>query len=235
MNVFRGIKLIKNQEISTGCCKKNQFRMMLSTGYLKNELILCGIRADHISIMNPDTEIPVPIRFNPLKHHRNYILDFLKVTSPDSVIARMDSICNSYTDIYTGMLDPVSIGNSVVDILKSKGVLQSDDFFRWVELKNGYRQIQLEDQSEWIVRKSTGCNRYIHLHPARNGRFSLRFKGSTLKTVCLLGVFYPDFQENISSEMLNRVRTQLGLSPLSRTDCCKGIIHCFLTFPELQS
>ncbi|MBW6492292.1 MAG: hypothetical protein K0B15_13990 [Lentimicrobium sp.] len=180
--------------------------------------------------MDIEAEIPVPVRFNPMKHHRNYILDFLKVASPDLVIGRMDSICNGYTDIYTGLIDPVSIGNSVISILKSKRVFSADDFLHWVDLKNGYRQIRLEDLSEWIVRKSIGNERYIHLHPARTGPFTLRFKGSTLKTVCLLSIFYPGFQGNISPEMLTRVREQLGLSPLSRIERCKGIIHCFLTF-----
>lgn len=180
--------------------------------------------------MAEETDIPFPVRFNPFKHHRNYILGILKSATTEVIIGLLDTVCNNYIDIYTGTMTPEDIGYAVIDILKSKQTFQSDDFNRWVDTKNGYRQITLEDQSEWIVRKSNELERYIHLHPARTGPFTIRFKGSTLKTAYLLRTEFKDFQESLTLEQVNRVRTQIGLSPVKKLDRSKGILNCYEKF-----
>jgi hypothetical protein len=180
--------------------------------------------------MAEETDIPFPVRFNPFKHHRNYILGILKGFSPDLIISLLDPICNNYIDIYTGKMTPEAIGNAVISILKSKQALQADDFTRWVDTKNGYRQIKLEDRSEWVVRKSNEAERYIHIHPARSGPFTIRFKGSTLKTAYQLKTSFPGFQEILSLEKVNRIRMQIGLSPVKKLERSKGILNCYEKF-----
>ena len=180
--------------------------------------------------MIEEPDIPIPVRFNPFKHHRNYILSILESASPEVIIGLVDPVCNNYIDIYTGPITPEAIGNAVIDILKSKKVLLPDDFRRWVDSKNGYQQIKLEDRSEWIVRKSNEAERYIHLHPAREGPFTIRFKGSTLKTAFLLKTGSKDFQETLSLEKVNRVRMQIGLSPVKKLERSKGILNCYEKF-----
>jgi hypothetical protein len=185
--------------------------------------------------MVEETEIPSPVRFNPFKHHRNYLLDMLREASPEVIIDLLDPVCNNYIDIYTGTMMPAMICNSVIALLKSKQVLQKEAFTHWVAAKNGYRKIRLEDGSEWIVRKSDEPDdRYIHLHPARTGPFTIRFKGSSLKTACLLKIFLPGVHEKINPEMVNRLRKQIGLSPLTGNDRCRGIIRCYLSFTDSQ-
>ncbi|MCX6239882.1 MAG: hypothetical protein NTY07_20445, partial [Bacteroidia bacterium] len=129
--------------------------------------------------MTGETDIPVPVRFNPFKHHRNYILSILEGASPEEIINLLDPVCNNYIDIYTGRMTPETIGHAIIDILKSNQVFQVNDFNGWVALKNGYQQIKLEDRSEWVVRKSNENERYIHIHPTRTGELTFRFKGST--------------------------------------------------------
>ena len=180
--------------------------------------------------MTDETDIPLPIRFNPFKHHRNYILGVLKSTSPEVIISLLDPVCNNYIDIYTGMMTPEAICSAVIETLKSKQVFQSDDFTHWVDSKNGYRQIRLEDHSEWIVRRSNEAERYIHLHPAHTGLHNIRFKGSTLKTAYLLKSIFKDNQEPFSLEKVNRVRMQIGLSPIKKLDRNKGILNCLWRF-----
>lgn len=180
--------------------------------------------------MEKETRIPSPVRFNPLKHHRDYILEVLKSASFEVISGMLDPICNNYADIYTGKMSPADIGNSIISILKSNHVLQADDFSRWVALKNGYRQIKLEDHSDWIVRESNENERYIHLHPARAGPFTIRFKGSTLKTIYLLKTGFPGFEEKLTMENVNRARTQIGLSPVKRLEKSKGILNCYRIF-----
>ena len=180
--------------------------------------------------MSIEADIPFPVRFNPLKHHRNYILKILESENPEVIISLLDPVCNNYIDIYNGTMTPDAICNGVVGILKSKQVFQADDFTRWVDSKSGYRQIKLEDQSEWVVRKSFEMERYIHLHPARESRFTVRFKGSTLKTVYLLKVGFGNVLEPPSLEKVNQVRMQIGLSPVKKLERNKGILNCFEKF-----
>jgi hypothetical protein len=180
--------------------------------------------------MDKDTDIPFPVWFDPLKHHRNYILGMLKTTSPDEITGLLGSICNNYTDIYTGSMSPVTIANSVISQLESNRVLPPDDFTHWVASKNGYRKIRLEDQSEWIVRKGSETGGYVHIHPARTGLFTIRFKGSTLKTVYLLKISINGIQDRLSLEEVNRIRIQIGLSPIKKPQKCTGILNCYKLF-----
>lgn len=180
--------------------------------------------------MAEEADIPFPVRFNPFKHHRNYILEILKGASSEVMINLLDPICNNYIDIYTGTMTPEAIGSAVISILKSNQTLQTDDFTRWVATKNGYRQIRLEDRSEWIVRKGNEPDRYIHIHPARTSPFTIRFKGSTLKTVYQLKTSFNDSQKILSLEKVNRIRMQIGLSPVKKLERSKGILNCYENF-----
>ena len=180
--------------------------------------------------MDEETDIPFPIRFNPFKHHRNYILEILKGASSEAIINLLDPICNNYIDIYTGKMISGEIGNAVISILKSNGALSKDDFTHWITTKNGYRQIKLEDQSEWVIRKSNETERYIHIHPVRIGPFSIRFKGSTLKTAYQLKTSFAGCKETISLEKVNRIRMQIGLSPIKKLERSKGILNCYEKF-----
>ena len=175
-------------------------------------------------------DIPSPVRFNAFKHHRNYILSLLESASAKWIANQLDPVCNNYIDIYTGAMTPEAIVHSVIKILKSNQIFQVDDFTRWVDSKNGYGQVKLEDQSEWVVRKSKEDERYVHLHPSRTGPFTLRFKGSTLKTICLLRVSFPGAQQTPSLEEVNRLRIQVGLSPVKKLDRSKGILNCYEKF-----
>jgi len=107
---------------------------------------------------------------------------------------------------------------------------QEDDFIRLVDSKNGYHQISLEDGSEWIVRKCNEPDRYIHLHPAWEGLFSIRFKGSTLKTAYLLKIRSSISGEAPTLAMVNRVRIQIGLSPVKKLERNMGILNCYEKF-----
>jgi hypothetical protein len=185
---------------------------------------------DRMTFGIEESKIPFPIRFNSLKHHRNYILHILENTNPELIISLLDPVCNNYTDIYTGTMTPEAICLEVVDKLKSDLVFQANDFARWVDSKSGYRQIKLRDQSEWVVRKSNETERYIHLHPAREGWFTIRFKGSTLKTAYLLKAGFSNLPELPSLEKVNRARMQVGLSPVKRLERNKGILNCFGKF-----
>lgn len=180
--------------------------------------------------MNEEPDIPLPIRFNVFKHHRNYILETLKGASSELIFDLLDPICNNYIDIYTGSLMPEDICKSVIYIMKSKRVFRYEDFIGWLTSNKGYRQIKLEDQSEWVIRESIEAGRYIHIHPARNSPFSFRFKGSTLKTVYKLKTNFEESIGTISLEKVNLIRKQIGLSPIKKLERTKGILNCYEKF-----
>lgn len=180
--------------------------------------------------MNELFDIPLPVRFNVLKHHRNYILRFLESTSGEQAASLLESVNNNYVDIYYGSMTPSAIANGVIEALKSIQVFSAQDFTAWVESANGYRQVTLADHSQWIVRRSNEKMRYVHLHPSRSGACTIRFKGSSLKTVYLLKIYGIHSKENITLELVNRVRSQAGLSPIKDLERSSGILHCFETF-----
>lgn len=185
--------------------------------------------------MNSHDDISLPVLFNPFKHHRGYILELLGAASPELVARLLETVNNNYVDIYYGSLSPQAISQAVIDILKKRQVLQVDDFTPWVDSNNGYQLLTLEDRSEWIVRRSNIADRYIHLHPSRTGAYSIRFKGSSLKTVYLLNAYSIHSVDAISLELVNRVRKQVGLSPVKNRNRSHGIVHCFEKFfsPDL--
>lgn len=180
--------------------------------------------------MTTQSDIPMPIRFNPFKHHQNCIRSVLENDSPDSIINLLDPLCNNYIDLYTGLMSPREIGLKVIQILQSNHAFEFDDFCRWVDSRNGYRQISLNDNSEWVVRKSFEEERFIHLHPAHSGLHAVRFKGSTLKTVIMLKSIFKDRKEWPSLETVNQVRLKTGLSPVKKLDRNKGILNCLEKF-----
>ena len=184
--------------------------------------------------MDEELDILLPVRFNPFKHHRNHILSILDGASPEVMVNLLDPVCNNNIDIYTGLLSPETIVSSIFSALKSDNVLSPDDLTRWLGSKTGYRLIRLEDLSEWIVRKSNDAERYIHIHPARSGQHTLRFKGSTLKTVYLLKTRKTDFREISLLDEVNQARMQIGLSPVKKLERNKGILNCLSYFDSTK-
>lgn len=180
--------------------------------------------------MNSEPEMNFPIRFNPLKHHRSYILKALQENVSEKIIDLLEPICNNYIDIYTGALTPEEIGAQVAGILESMNKFSKSDFRKWVGETNGYRQIKLTDGSQWIVREGLEKDQYIHLHPARTGKYSLRFKGSTLKTALMILLMNPSIKQILSLEKVNQVRIQIGLSPVKKLERGKGILNCLELF-----
>ena len=189
--------------------------------------------------MTVNVNIPSPIRFNAFKHHRNYILGLLGSATPELIASLVETVNNNYVDIYYGAMTPEAISYAVIDILKSKKVLQEEAFTPWVETNKGFRHLTLEDQSEWIVRRSVEDEKeqYIHLHPARTGPFSIRYKGSTLKTVYLLKANSRVAKATPSLELVNRLRSLAGLSPVKDMRRINAIINCYEEFfaPDYKS
>ena len=121
-------------------------------------------------------------------------------------------------DLYHGPFSPEEIGENVLARLRTDGLLEPTPYRAWVEANGGYRVIEFpEDTSRWVLR--TGDDeRYVHVHPARYGPYTLRVRANVLTTAVLalayVGIHGGDL---LGRSVVNRVRRDfLGLAPVGR-------------------
>ena len=176
--------------------------------------------------MSGEPEIPEPVKFNPLKHHKGFIMNFLEESTAQETEKLYNVICHNYIDIYTGKLPPEEICMAAIAVLKETGIFGKSRFKQWIAASSEYRKIKLPDQSEWVVREGSEPGRYIHIHPAKTGPYTIRFKGTTLKTAYSLKKGSQGSHQEFSLEAVNRARISIGLSPVKKLEKGKGIIHC---------
>ncbi len=160
------------------------------------------------------------IEFNPLKHHLDYIRNFLKENknnTPANIVRKLKIIGHSATDVYLGRLKVNEILSEISDYLNAHNLFNKNNFFEWVfnnSLK--YRIISISDGSNWTLRFGNNPAKFIHLHPARNQPMVLRLKANTLKSALLfLTVGNGLRNKNYSDKIMNNLREiYLALPPL---------------------
>jgi hypothetical protein len=167
--------------------------------------------------------IPEPFQFNPLKHHLNFIREFVgeKITGPDksglaSLIKEVRHTGTSVMDLYSGQLSVSEICSEVLMFLKSESLDSGKHFYTWTEKTAGaFRIMAISDTSRWTLKYHNNKDRFVHLFPARSSPHSFRVKANTLNSAILyLIVIGRDF---ITRNDLNRARALLGLSPVKGT------------------
>ncbi len=170
--------------------------------------------------MLPANQIPVPVLFNPLKHHLGYIKEFIDLntgenTIPDNnaVVRELKHIGGSVMDVYSGRLDYNQIGDELLCFIKTKKLSIPADFHEWAgKDPNDLKTIYLSDGSNWVMKYYDHEQRFVHSFPARFSPFSFRIKANTLKSAILYQIFIgKDF---ITEEDLNTARAIAGLSPV---------------------
>ena len=181
--------------------------------------------------MLPNHQIPVPILFNPLKHHLGYIREFIELNSVDenksdrdSAIKELKHIGGSVMDIYSGSLSYNAIGNELLDTVKSKGLSSSESFRKWAGgVENELRTTSLSDGSVWILKYFEHERRFVHSFPARFSPLTFRIKANTLKSAVLYEIF--SGKDFVSEESLNATRAMAGLSPVRDVFDTEAIIE----------
>lgn len=176
------------------------------------------------------TGIPEPVSFNPLKHHVNEILAFLTNSSGEMINLLISSINHNNVDLYSGSYTSTRICNMVIEKLENSGLLDQDNYFTWLAEGGGHQFVELNDKSVWILLEGDDENRFVHIHPAKFGAYSLRFRGSSLKTIYRI-LSYPDLKApKLQLEIVNKARQEIGLSPVKRLVPGKGIVRCWEVF-----
>jgi hypothetical protein len=178
-------------------------------------------------------EIPFPISFNPLKHHLGEIIQFIRESSDQELHTMINSINHNNIDIYSGDYNVREICEAVLARIKEIGFLEREKYISWLGKKNGHQYISLNDESIWILLRGDDDKRYIHIHPAKFGPYSIRYKGTTLKTVYkLLSSFkHSGFMPDLDT--VNQARIGIGLSPVKRLTAGNGILKCWKEFSSI--
>lgn len=173
-------------------------------------------------------KIPVPVTFNPHKHHFGFLTDQIerwKNKEWQRVANEMSVTGTNLLDLYLGKLSVENICEESIDCCNKEKISRPEEFRKWLKPLN-YRKIELSDLSVWIIKEGINDERYFHIHPAKDSPHSIRMRGTTLKTVLALKIF----EETLSSvgisdlKKVNHIRKNyLQLSPVKSLQRGKGI------------
>lgn len=185
-------------------------------------------------------EIPLPIMFNPLKHHFHFLLGEIerwkKCTWPE-VNEELLSVGSNLIDFYTGKLNVSQICKESLAFFREQEIDSRDKFLMWVQGPN-WKKIELSDQSEWLIKMGNQEERYLHIHPAKFSKHTIRIRATTLKTVLALLVHETpvNASQKINLEPVNSIRkNRLALSPIkSLHSADSGIMRLWLLFEKYK-
>ena len=170
-------------------------------------------------VMSINDGLPKPIAFNCWKHHLGYIKSVLNSNDLNSgshlnIQETIQLIGESQVDFYYGSLDPNSISNQIISQIESKIALNIHDYKEWISSEGSdYKNIFLSDGSNWTIRLGQSDERYIHIHPSRYSKKTIRVKSSTLKTVIAYFYQYGFIDDQLTAEKVNRVRHKIVKLP----------------------
>lgn len=181
--------------------------------------------------MDPDSKIPVPFQFNPLKHHFGYIRDFVSLWLSEEnrldvkiLVREVKRIGSSVMDVYTGSLSVAEVCKEIRHFLDGRRLCDLDAFSDWAGTGfSDYRTVELSDTSVWMLKFHNDEKRFIHIFPARLSPLTIRVKANTLKSAMIYYIWIgKDF---ITREDLNEARKLIGLSPVRTTADAESIIE----------
>jgi len=170
-------------------------------------------------IKSLNSELPKPIAINCWKHHLGFVNGFLQnqtnYTKSDAFIREViQFIGTSQFDFYIGNQTPISIANEILSILEKDNMLALSDYTNWLTLEGAdYRCVSISDGSNWTLRLGQG-DRYVHIHPSRHSKKTVRVKSSSLKSVYAFLFHYGVSDAEISIEKINFVRNRLAKLPI---------------------
>jgi hypothetical protein len=185
--------------------------------------------------MNMNQNIPLPITFNPQKHHFGYLLKKKAQWQEQDWTATESELLfigNNLLDLYLGRLSVEDICHECLQFFEKERITSPASLSKWLH-PLAYRKIVLSDKSCWIIKKGLDHKRYIHIHPAKNAPFTIRVRGTTLKTVLALKIHQKKLtgKQEKNLQTVNQIRTRyLGLSPVKSLTHGKGISRLWALF-----
>jgi hypothetical protein len=164
-------------------------------------------------------ELPKPIAFNCWKHHLGFVKNILNnqtnYNQSETFIREViHYIGESQFDFYKGELNIHSISNEIIISLESINALSLNEFKEFIGSEGkDYKCISLSDGSNWTLRLGQNDDRYIHVHPSRHSKKTVRVKSSTFKTVLAYLFYYGLPNNDILVEKVNFVRSRFVKLP----------------------
>jgi hypothetical protein len=179
-------------------------------------------------------QIRTPITFNPYKHHLHFLKGKIKLWQClpwAEVENELLLIGTNLIDLYCGKLSVDEIDQQFMLFAETEGLTSAEKLKKWLSPKE-FRKIKLSDNSEWVVKQGLHPTRFLHLHPAKYSPFTVRVRGTTLKTVVALSVLTGKKSRNqLKLQQVNQVRSEkLGLSPIKTLEKGKGIARIWSLF-----
>jgi len=177
-----------------------------------------------------NNELPKPFAFSSWKHHRGYVHQVLsnqnKALSNESFILEVvQFLGDSNIDFYTGILDVKAISSEIIQKLEAERINTLSDYKNWLSTEGSdFRCISLSDGSNWTLRLGQNESRYVHIHPSRHSKKTVRVKSSTLKTAYAFLLYYGLADIDLSVEKLNFVRRKfVKLPPFKPTSAMVAV------------
>lgn len=179
-------------------------------------------------------DIYPPLTFNPHKHH----LEFLKQQVENwksfpwpQIEKELLLIGTNLIDLYCGKLTIDEICRQCLDFAKKETLFSAEQLNNWLGPKE-FQKIKLSDDSGWVIKQGLDSARFLHIHPAKYSPYTVRVRGTTLKTVVALQLLKNHTPiETPELEDVNRVRSEkLGLSPIKNLEKGKGIARIWALF-----
>jgi len=183
------------------------------------------------------------IKFNPWKHHKNYICNKIenysdqKETGFKDLKRNLVHIGGSQTDLYTGTLSVPQIMQNITRELLKYNIKNKKSYKNWLQ-KSGkdYRNISLQDNSLWTLRLSEVDEKFIHIHPSRHSKNTVRVRSTTLKTA--IAVKLISKMKTVSPtdlKLINEVRKNLlNESPVKAVYKKSGLVKIILLLERIE-
>ena len=141
-------------------------------------------------------ELNENIEFNCLKHHLNYTTKKLAEANRNEIcqfLEEINKIGNNILDLYLGKMTSAQIVEELLNKIKLVKVKDKNSFEFYLG-NEGYKKLKIADGSEWILRLGIIKQSFIHIHPARNAKFTTRITSTAWKTAIALRAFEEELQ-----------------------------------------
>jgi hypothetical protein len=184
-------------------------------------------------------EIPIPLMFNPLKHHIEALQGLIaqalgrEESAMDELAKVLQPLGGGLMDFYHGGMSIGGLCTRLLAHLDEQGASDHEAYRAWIAHSGTYRTLTLdEDQSIWVFFPSDDEERFAHLHPARYSPHTTRIRANTLKTVTMAIIHAAHLgAQPRDLAIINAVRTRwLELSPLPHLNDSAALEVAFQLF-----
>ena len=168
----------------------------------------------------------MPIVFHLLKHHLPFLKQFVianKMADINQLLPQIKTLGESTFDMYTGLINTDTIIEETTQYLSKLQIYEEPLYKQWITVNNGFRLFDISDETNMTLRYLPQ-QQYIHLHPSRYAKNTIRIKANAMKTAVALHVM--NFNPT-ATQMVNEARQFIELSHIKTNSKISEIIKCY--------